>query len=195
VQDREDGTYVIRYMAKVAGNHQLHVTLGEMELAGSPSMVQVNPGLCHMAHCLVNDGSGHSEGTSGEQQSFLWSPRDRFRNNLIRGGLDCRLMFSVRETFTDAMPDLGEPDCRVEDHNDGTYTFRYKAHVAGKYSYQILCHEEGGAHSDTSELNSGGCRSPLRRSVSHAWSHSDFHSLTISPGECFRMALTMLCSD
>lgn len=184
VQDRENGTYAIRYMATVAGTHQLHITLGEMELAGSPCAVQVHPSPCHMPHCLVNDGAGHSAGTAGEQQSFLWSPRDRFRNNLIRGGLDCRLMFNLRETFTDGMPDLGDPDLRVEDHNDGTYTFRYKAHVAGKYSFQILCHEED----TSSEHNSGGSRSPLRRSVSHAWSHSEYYPLTITPGE-----LMMLC--
>ena len=94
VDDNDDGTYIVRYNATIAGRYQLHVTLGDDEaVAESPYPVRVLPARAFPRRCAVV-GDGRRAAVAGSPAEFQVEVKDRF-GNLLAGDMLAALPLEV----------------------------------------------------------------------------------------------------
>jgi len=144
IDDRGDGTYLVRLRVYVAGPYELHVLLGaraaEERIGGTPLALRVVPGpACAPAttlHVLSPSGVPMPHGTpfapvhAGEETSFMLLANDSYGNACGRGG--GRFEMAVEHsTSADARDDFFVATDLV-DHADGRYSGSLRAGRAGE---------------------------------------------------------------
>eukprot|EP00698_Gefionella_okellyi_P019273 TRINITY_DN5888_c0_g1_i1.p1 TRINITY_DN5888_c0_g1~~TRINITY_DN5888_c0_g1_i1.p1 ORF type:complete len:5059 (-),score=1335.09 TRINITY_DN5888_c0_g1_i1:98-15274(-) len=130
VQDNEDGSYLVQYTTRVAGRYSMHVSLEGIAIADSPFDVLVAATTESAPHCT------HSAlpqvCVAGKQQHLTITARDKFNNNVARGGT------AVTASFQGPAP----AKWKVDDRGDGTYDLAWTAYRRGQYSGNILVNDE-----------------------------------------------------
>ena len=144
IDDRCDGTYLVRLRVYVAGPYELHVLLGaraaEERIGGTPLALRVVPGPAlapaTTLHVLSPSGMPMPHGTpfapvpAGEETSFMLLANDAYGNACGRGG--GRFEMAVEHsTSADARDDFYVATDLV-DHADGRYSGSLRAGRAGE---------------------------------------------------------------
>ena len=79
VDDHDDGSYALRWRGEVCGAVQLHVTLDEKPLVGSPLSLLLSPAPLHPTACEL-EGPGVTAATAGSVALIRIHCRDAFGN-------------------------------------------------------------------------------------------------------------------
>ena len=117
------GTYTVSYSPHVAGDFQVHLTLGSRHIDGSPFSCTVTAGATETENTEIS-GIGLLCGESGKEQRFEIKCKDRFLNMRTSGGDDVRASL-IGPISLDAL---------ILDHGNGCYTARYNTLICGEYS-------------------------------------------------------------
>jgi len=132
VKDNNDGTYACSYTPVTAGTSKLEVKVhtqfnGNGDIKNSPFSVAVSPAGPSGKNSVAT-GPGLSKAVAGAENPFVIQARDRFDNDIKKGGAAV-----AGELVND---ETGEKvPVRVKDNNDGTYACSYPDIAkAGKYT-------------------------------------------------------------
>jgi hypothetical protein len=116
------GTYTVSYSPHVAGDFQVHLTLGSRHIDGSPFPCTVTAGATETDNTEIS-GIGLLCGESGKEQQFEIKCKDRFLNMRTSGGDDVRVSLIGPISL----------DAYVADHGNGCYTAKYNTLICGEY--------------------------------------------------------------
>jgi hypothetical protein len=120
------GTYTVSYSPHVAGDFQVHLTLGSRHIDGSPFPCTVTAGATETDNTEIS-GIGLLCGESGKEQQFEIKCKDRFLNMRTSGGDDIRVSL-IGPISLDAF---------VADHGNGCYTAKYNTLICGEYRVYV----------------------------------------------------------
>ena len=82
--DNGDGTYALQWMGEVSGKYELNVTIGSVNVTGSPTMLTLLPAAPDVPKCEIS-GGGLSDAVAGEKVTVLVRCKDRFSNPTTPG--------------------------------------------------------------------------------------------------------------
>lgn len=82
--DNGDGTYALQWMGEVSGKYELNVTIGDVNVTGSPTMLTLLPAAPDVPKCEIS-GGGLSDAVAGEKVTVLVRCKDRFSNPTTPG--------------------------------------------------------------------------------------------------------------
>jgi hypothetical protein len=120
------GTYTVSYSPHVAGDFQVHLTLGSRHIDGSPFPCTVTAGATETNNTEIF-GIGLLCGESGKEQQFEIRCKDRFFNLRTSGGDDVRVSLIGPISL----------DAYVKDHGNGCYTAKYNTLICGEYRVYV----------------------------------------------------------
>jgi hypothetical protein len=131
VLDNEDGTYIVEYTGRVAGQYDMFVTIGDGELvANSPYSVEILPGKPCPKQCTLLS-PGISSTRVGVPCEFLVEARDGCKNR-CRGKPEMDLEACITSA-------AGNIAVEVEACDDGTLKCSYVPRKAGLYTVELFC--------------------------------------------------------
>jgi filamin len=134
VVDNGDGTYDVTWTGTIRGEYNLHVTLKEEPIKGSPWRVLVNTGNPSAPKCTMS-GTGLGGSPAGSVASLLIESNDHYGNVVTQGG-------APFEGSLISVDGKHAGQCELVDHEDGTYTLSYEAHIMGEYFLAVRLHGE-----------------------------------------------------
>ncbi len=121
------GTYTVSYSPNVAGDFQVHLTLGSRHIDGSPFPCSVTAGSTEPDNTEVT-GIGLLCGESGKEQQFEIKCKDRFMNVRTSGGDDVRVSLIGPISL----------DAGILDRGNGSYTAKYNTLICGEYRVYVV---------------------------------------------------------
>ena len=121
------GTYTVSYSPNVAGDFQVHLTLGSRHIDGSPFPCSVTAGATEPNNTEVT-GIGLLCGESGKEQQFEIKCKDRFMNLRTSGGDDVRVSLIGPISL----------DAGILDRRNGTYIAKYNTLICGEYRVYVV---------------------------------------------------------
>ena len=132
ILDHQDGHYTCTYTAIWAGEYNLHLTLNEIDIQGSPWHIRASVADLDPASCYIS-GSGIYTGVAGVESEFHIQAKDKFEN--IRPDEDpIEVTISGPEKVTILRRYVG----------DGQYDFFWTANLTGLYEVDIFSSGVGG---------------------------------------------------
>ena len=82
--DNEDGTYALQWIGEVSGKYELNVTISDVNVTGSPTMLTLLPAAPDVPKCEIS-GGGLSDAVAGEKVTVIVKCKDRFSNPTTPG--------------------------------------------------------------------------------------------------------------
>jgi len=163
VQDKNNGTYDVTYVPKLAGEYSMEIKLIDEEnkendsdepevflLKGCPMKVDVTGSATSDPNNCQLDGMGISSAVAGVEASFNVVSFDAYGNKGLGG-----------ENFT-AVLAAGDNkiNSNVTDNKDGTYTIAYTCPSAGEYDLQVYLNNQPVGSSKKVVVKDAGVSTP-----------------------------------
>eukprot|EP00002_Diphylleia_rotans_P007559 TRINITY_DN1718_c0_g1_i12.p1 TRINITY_DN1718_c0_g1~~TRINITY_DN1718_c0_g1_i12.p1 ORF type:complete len:2907 (+),score=415.17 TRINITY_DN1718_c0_g1_i12:4370-13090(+) len=133
--DLQNGTYKCHFCLTIAKHYTVRVTLGGIDVFGSPFRLDVDAGDVYGFSCTA-EGTGLTSAIAGCRSSFTVKTFDRFLNPCEAGGKGESLQVAL-------VGSSGTIDALVTDNNDGSYLVDYLSKKSGTYSMFV---KYGGDH-------------------------------------------------
>eukprot|EP00698_Gefionella_okellyi_P016092 TRINITY_DN457_c0_g1_i1.p1 TRINITY_DN457_c0_g1~~TRINITY_DN457_c0_g1_i1.p1 ORF type:complete len:4209 (-),score=1181.95 TRINITY_DN457_c0_g1_i1:57-12683(-) len=125
--DNSDGTYTAEFLPNVAGSYNVHVRMGDKEIAKSPLTVNVEAAAVYPKNCSA-EGVGLVQAVAGQASNFVVRTRDEYGNVVHRGGAQVAATLLGAEQIA----------AQIQDNGDGTYRGEYTPTISGTYQLNVL---------------------------------------------------------